>query len=298
MSHALKAVGAMVACAVLTGRSLGAEPVTEEAVTDAIREYVRCKYAGDDECVRARAHHDIARRTVADTYWGRPSTEWVRPYSHDVLQFYGTDRNETRRADPENGRCDIQVFDIESRTASASVVMEDVVDFLHLVLFEGRWVIADSAVIILDDTGDEPSPASREDEAEIRAIVRDYCKGFYELNGAKVRATCHPILSKRVVEHWGQSEGRGFDYFRSITWEEIEILGETFNKPFGFDPEKNRCEIDVYEIRGNIASAKLTAAVWFDYFHLMKVNGEWTIVNIMFEGLPDDRCEPGNRRAQ
>jgi hypothetical protein len=33
----------------------------------------------------------------------------------------------------------------------------------------------------------------------------------------------------------------------------------------------------------------MTGAVWFDYFHMMKVNGEWSIVNIMYESLDRSR---------
>ncbi len=271
------------------------EAVNADRVESAIREYVQAKYAGDDDRVRARAHHDIARRTVMDTYWGRPSDEWVRPYTHDVLQFYGTPRNETKRDDPTTGRCEIKVFDVESRSAAALVVMEDVVDFLHLAHFDGRWVIADSSVIILDEAGDAPPAPTHEGEQEILRVIRDYCIGFYEIDGDKVQATCHPILSKRSVEHWGDADG--FDYFRPITWEEIRILGETFNTAFGFDPETNRCEIEIYEIRDNIAIAKLTGAVWFDYMQLMRINGEWTIVNILFESLPEERSERGRLNA-
>lgn len=136
-----------------TQNASAAEPRTERAIEHALKQYVRAKYEGDDEAVRARAHHDIARRAVSDTYWGQPSDEWVRPYTHDHLQFYGTAYNQTRRDDPSEGRC----------------------------------------------------------------------------------------------------------------------------------------EIEVYEIRGNVAAVKMTATVWFDYFHMMRVNGEWHIVNIMFEGLPEDR---------
>lgn len=281
-----------VAAVVVGAATLGAqagEPVSEGAVEAAIREYVVAKYAGDDVAVRARAHHDIARRVVADTYWGRPSEEWVRPYTHDVLQFYGTSRNDTRRDDPERGRCEITVYDVEERSAAAVVVMEDVVDMLHLSLFDGRWLIVDSAVIILEENGAAPPRKTREGEAEIERVVRDYCLGFYEIDGDKVQATCHPGLSKRTVERWG--EGEGFDYFRGITWEEIRILGNTFNRAFGFDPEKARCEVEVYEIRGNVALAKLTGAVWFDYLQLMRVNGEWRIVNVLFEPLSEARSE-------
>ena len=87
----------------------------------------------------------------------------------------------------------------------------------------------------------------------------------------------------------------GFDFFTLITWEEIRILGETFNKHWNFDPETARCEIEVYEVRGNVALAKLTGAIWFDYLQLMKVNGEWTIVNILYETLPEERWVNVNR---
>lgn len=266
--------------------SFASEPVSEEAVVSAIQEYVFAKYAGDEETVRSRAHHDLARRVVSDTYWGQPSEEWVRTYSHDQLQYYGTDLNQTKIDSPKEGRCEIEVFDIEQQTAAARVIMEDVVDFMHLVHFEGRWLVADSAVIILDEAGAKAPGKSTKDLKTIEKIVRDYCIGFYEIDGKKVQDTCHPTLSKRSVE---KPEKVDFDFFKLITWEEIEILGETFNKHWGFDPETARCDVEVYEIRDNVAIAKMTGSVWFDYFQLMRVNGEWSIVNIMYESLPRER---------
>ena len=38
---------------------------------------------------------------------------------------------------------------------------------------------------------------------------------------------------------------------------------------------------------GMKVKTKLTAAGWFDYFHLFKVEGRWKIANIIFEPLPD-----------
>jgi hypothetical protein len=272
------------------------EPITEAAITEAIEEYVHAKYAGDSDTVRSRVHHDIARRAVTDTYWGQPSTDWVRPFGQDNLKFYGTSSNQTRMDNPESGRCEIQVFDIAERTASASVVMEDVVDYLHMIHFDGRWLIADSAVIILEAPGDSPpeiTPAEDEgrqsrDYKAIENLSRDYCVGFYQTNGKKVQRTCHTGLSKRVVEH---ADNGDFDYLREITYEEIEILGNTFNKSFGFNPDTARVDIDIYEVRENIAAVKMTGAIWFDYFHLLKVNGKWQIVNIMFETLPRNQWE-------
>ncbi len=282
--------------AITESDSKASEPITKQAITDAIEEYVRARYAGDLETLRARTHPDIARRTVADTYWEQPSKDWVKPSTQEQLSFAPTSLNKARMDNPESGRCDIQVFDITQRTASAAVEMEDAVDYLHMIHFDGRWVIADSAVINLDNPGDTP-PAITESETAgrqsrdhkaIEKLARDYCVGFYQINGKKVQRTCHTGLSKRVVEH---ADAGNFDYLREITYEEIEILGNTFNKSFGFNPDTARVDIDIYEVRENVAAVKMTGTIWFDYFHMLKLNGKWQIVNIMFETLPRNQWE-------
>lgn len=265
-----------------------AEPISEEAITKAIEEYVRARYAGDVETATSRLHENIARRMVADNYWGQPSKEWVRPFTRDLIAFYADPESAQRLDNPSEGRCEIEVFDIEQRTASARVIMEDAVDYLHMIHLNGRWVIGDSAVILLRENGTKPPALSDRHATKIEQVSRDYCVGFYEIDGDKVQSTCHPSLSKRSVEQARLSDGTEFDHLSGITYEEINILGETFNKNWGFEPDA-RCEIEIYEIRGNIAAAKMTGAVWFDYFHLMEVNGEWSIVNIMYESLNRSR---------
>ncbi len=265
-----------------------AEPISEEAITKAIEEYVRARYAGDVETATSRLHENIARRMVADNYWGQPSKEWVRPFTRDLIAFYADPESAQRLDNPSEGRCEIEVFDLEQRTASARVIMEDAVDYLHMIHLNGRWVIGDSAVILLRENGAKPPALSDRHATKIEQVSRDYCVGFYEIDGDKVQSTCHPSLSKRSVEQVELSDGTEFDHLSGITWEEINILGQTFNKNWGFEPDA-RCEIEIYEIRGNIAAAKMTGAVWFDYFHLMEVNGEWSIVNIMYESLDRSR---------
>ena len=289
------ASGALVSADRLENRSSSAEqktthaasePVREGAIASAIESYVRAKYAGDVEGIQSRAHHDIARRARSDTYWGQPSTEWVRTMHWDDFRHLGTEMNRAKRDDPENGRCDIEVFDIEQFTAAARVITDDTIEYLHMMLFDGRWVIADASVIPLPSVGATPPAVSKKHTEAVRRVVHDYCMGFYELDGKKVQGTCHPSLSKRTVD---TAEHGGFNTMQSISWEEIGLLGEHFNRHWGFDPETARCEIEVYEIRRGVAIAKLTGTVWFDYFQLMEINGEWSIVNIMYESLDRSR---------
>ena len=283
----LPALSLVAALCLTTATAHADEPNTEAAVENAIREYVHAKYTGDVTGVKSRAHHGIARAVVEHTYWGKPSDDWVRRFSQDHLAFYGTSYNDVLRDDPSTGRIDIQVYDLEQRTAAARVIMEDVVDFMHLVRWNGRWMIADSAVIVLEEAGADPPSVDMSEQAAIESVVRDYAMGFYEVDGAKVQNTCHSSLSKRAVAD--RREGVDFDVFDFIDHAQIALLGNTFNTYWNFDPAEARIAVEVYEIRDGIAAAKLTGTVWFDYFHLAKIGDTWKIVNIMFESLPQDR---------
>ena len=135
---------------------------------------------------------------------------------------------------------------------------------------------------------DNPAQATEEDLAAIEQVALDYTLGFYEIDGEKVQGTCHSDLSKRCLER--ETEG-GFDFLSRITWEEIRLLGNTFNRHFGFSPETARKDVEIYYTDAHQAAAKLTGASWFDYLHLMKVNGEWKIVNIIYEPVPRERWQ-------
>ncbi len=269
----------------IESNELDAQEKAEKAIISAIEEYARARYAGDVKTVRSRLHPALASRTVADTYWGQPSDEWVRPLTFEGTSFLNTSANRVLLDNPVSGRVEITVHDIEQRTAAATLISEDRIEMLHMIHFQDQWVVADIVTNFLDEPGDRPTAQTARHNETITKILTDYCVGFYEVDGQKVQDTCHPMLSKRVVEH---NEEADQDYLRQITYEEIVILGETFNKSFDFKPDA-RCIVDVYEVRGDIAIAKMTGTIWFDYFQLLNVEGEWQIVNIMFEGLPRSR---------
>jgi hypothetical protein len=263
--------------------ALAEEPISQDAVENAITEYVHAKYAGDAQGVQERTHHAISRYMRTDRYFGQPSDEWLRRFHWDNLRFYGTEANRTRHDNPDEGRLEIEVYDVAEWSAAAKVVMDDVVDLVHLVHFDGRWVVADSAVRLIPEAGQVPEQ-DRSEEAAVRKVVENYCLGFYHVDGQRVQDTCHTGLSKRRVEHAPEQLG-GFDYMRSITYEEIKILGDVYNRSGHIDPATAPVEIEVYYVDDTMAEAKLVADGWFDYFQLFKVNGEWTIANIIFEPI-------------
>lgn len=256
----------------------------EASVTALLDGYAQARYEGDAKALKAAVHPAAARRVLFDTYWGAPSDEWVRPMSYDLLDAAGGEGDPNKRPDPDAGPRSVRVFDTETQTASAMLDMDGEKELIHAVEFEGEWVIAD-ALILRDGYAGE---ATEEDRAEIEQLIRDYVMGFYEIDGQKVQDTCHPILSKRSVEN---ARGGELGFFQVITFEEIRLLGETFNTHFNFSPSSARCDIELYYVDEKHAAAKVTAASWFDYFHIAKVGGMWQIINIMFEGLPEEEWQ-------
>lgn len=281
----IAALGIMAAGSALAQpASMDAEEMAK-GVADLLTGYAIDRYEGDVDGIKDAVHHDVARRTVTDRYWGQPSDQWVRSLNHDMLAFAGDPMNPGRRSDSENGQQDVTVFDSARETVSAMLETDTAVELVHAVYFEGDWTIADSLVI---PKRGKKAEATDEDIEQIEQLITDYVVGFYEIDGKKVQDTCHPSLSKRTLEH---SRDGSFDFFSLISYEEIEFLGNTFNKHFNFNPSTSRCAIDIYYTDAGHCAAKVVGASWFDYFHIAKINDEWKIVNIMYEGLPEDQWQ-------
>jgi len=65
-------------------------------------------------------------------------------------------------------------------------------------------------------------------------------------------------------------------------------LGERWASGDGTKTSMNQRqrEITVLDVYGDIASVKLEANAWVDYMHLARFNGEWVIVNILWQTKP------------
>ncbi len=128
--------------------------------------------------------------------------------------------------------------------------------------------------------------AAADDEQAVRDTITDYVMGFYEADPDRVQGSIHPDLAKRWVcdDFWGQP----FEWLEPITYEEMRPLAIYFNAGGGFDPATARKDIEIYEVSDTVASAKLTGQIWFDYFHLVKIDGEWDVINVLWGQVDPD----------
>lgn len=130
-----------------------------------------------------------------------------------------------------------------------------------------------------------PAHAQTEaDHAAIRAAALDYIEGWYAGDAGRMERALHPELAKRMV-FTNQETGRSvLDQQSASTL--VQTTGARSGRP---TPEAERLkEVTILDTYENAASVKIVASDWIDYLHLTRWNGEWKIVNVLWELKPQE----------
>jgi hypothetical protein len=127
----------------------------------------------------------------------------------------------------------------------------------------------------------QASAQSPEDLAAIEGTALDYIDGFYSGDAQRMERALHPDLAKRIVRV-GADGQYALEQMDAPTL--VDITRRMAERPVPEDQRVNDVKIlDVYE---NVASVRIDAAQWIDYLHLAKWEGEWKIVNVLWEMRP------------
>ena len=122
----------------------------------------------------------------------------------------------------------------------------------------------------------------RSDEDGIKAAILDYSEGWNTGDAERMEKALHPDLAKRRVTYSKDGKWAKLDQMSALTL--IQYTRQGYGKK---TPENERqMEITIYDIYGNTATAKTISKDWIDYMHLAKWNGEWKIVNVLWELKP------------
>ncbi len=117
------------------------------------------------------------------------------------------------------------------------------------------------------------------DSAAIRATAHNYIDGYYEANADRMERSLHPDLAKRIV--MGDAQG-GHDVVRHMTAPElIDITKRGGGSQIPAAQRRN--EVNILDIFGKAAMVRIDATDWVDYLQVGKVDGEWVIVNVLWE---------------
>lgn len=119
------------------------------------------------------------------------------------------------------------------------------------------------------------------DSTAIVATALDYIDGFYTSDAARMERALHPDLAKRIVGDPMGPESR----LQNMTAAQL-VDATARGGAAGIPEEARREDVSILDIYNNIAAVRIDAGVWIDYLHVARWNGEWKIVNVLWEMAP------------
>ncbi len=130
---------------------------------------------------------------------------------------------------------------------------------------------------------------SKSDLEAIKQTALDYGQGWYEADADRMERALHPDLAKRALMH-DLRRGKGrIDQFSAMGLVQATRKGGGSRTP----TDKRRTDVTVLDVFGNAASVKLQMHDWIDYMHMVKTDGRWVIVNVLWEFTPEAKKRYG-----
>ena len=119
------------------------------------------------------------------------------------------------------------------------------------------------------------------DRVTIQSIATDYVESWLDGDGERMRSTLHPALAKRGLDD--DADGR-LAGPRFLDAEEMERSAAKGPRP----QYAQTCEVTILDLAGDIASVKVVSEPFVDYLHMVKLDGRWSIINVLWMDLPPD----------
>jgi len=140
------------------------------------------------------------------------------------------------------------------------------------------------AVLVLLFAASAPALAQESEEAAVRAAIEHYFQGHATGQGEHYRKVFHPDAKLFFIRDGKLTQ-----------WTSEEYISRASGKPAPDEAQRKR-RIDSIDIVGNAAFVKLTldypAVVFTDYMSMLKIDGQWKIVNKTFHSQPRTPAKP------
>ncbi|MEK6153774.1 nuclear transport factor 2 family protein [Flavobacteriaceae bacterium 3-367] len=123
--------------------------------------------------------------------------------------------------------------------------------------------------------------AQTSDEQAIEQAAIDYMESYYNSDQPQMeRAVHHEVAKRHIVER------EGFQLVKNMGYTELVSLTKLDGKKWALKKDQPlRVDVKILDIDGNIASIKASTNQYdfYDYMHVAKINGEWKIINVLWD---------------
>ena len=119
-----------------------------------------------------------------------------------------------------------------------------------------------------------------QDSLAIRQVALDYIESQHNVNPEQFERAAHPRMVKRTF--WTDKK-TGKEFLKETHTDAMVLLAETYNKDNDKFPENPKKEVIILDVFDKVASVKLIADDWIDYMHIVKLNGKWQLVNVLWQ---------------
>ena len=128
------------------------------------------------------------------------------------------------------------------------------------------------------------SPETAPPEADaIRQTALDYIEGWYEGDATRMERALHPELAKRIV----LTDASGQNTLSQMS--AMTLVGRT-RTGIGKNDTRRQKDVTILDVYENAAMVKVVASDWVDYLQMARWNGQWKIVNVLWELKPEEKA--------
>jgi hypothetical protein len=243
-------------------------------IVQAITDYMEAWYGAGHEKLVDAIHPTIVKRKFYAIH-GTGVYALRQVNAHQLIEL-AKDSDLHPQKPTSEWRNDIIIYDVFQDIATAKSVGSNWTDYIHLAKLDGRWQM----MHVLFDNPRNSVPES--DSKSIFQTLLDYMESWYSHEFERLERSFYPAVVKRGFYPLNQSEVKciSISTFSEMI-ERVRAASLTDRSPRSKDEWV--VEINILDIYQQIATAKAVGDGWVDYVHLADVNGEWKIINILYD---------------
>ncbi|MBN2508887.1 MAG: nuclear transport factor 2 family protein [Spirochaetales bacterium] len=228
-----------------------------------IHDYIEGWYDKDPDRISRGVHPDLVKRSMIPD-----GNNGFRNITRDGLlaavQSFGGQKGVERMID-------IDILDSSDTIATARLVSNEYVDYLHLGCLDNQWSIIN---VLWEYKSDTAREMTQELKSALEKPLRDYVEGWYDKDKERIARGVHRDLAKRSMN---PESPHGIDHYT------LDALLDVVDEYGGANGNQRILEMELLDVGKSIATFKAVSNSYIDYIHLGYWENQWWVINVLWQ---------------